>query len=162
MKTVVYLMLAGFVLLESCKKEEAAAPSNVLSAATIQGTWEVVAAQGIEWRKGVGVTTPIAQDLESTGLVINIGPTSATITKGTDTFTFSYTLDVADTTIFFPPDANTGLGLFTIKDFGLNSGTYSMSWDQREPVDADYELRTGPGTCDCELYYQKFWRLIRQ
>ena len=57
------------------------------------------------------------------------------ITKGTDTFTFSYTLNVADATIFFPPEANTGLGLFAIKDFG----TTSMKWKRRDPIAADYE-----------------------
>ena len=148
MKTVVYVMLAAFVLLESCKKEETTAPSNVLSATTIQGTWKVTVAEGTEWENGVGVTTPRAADPGTVDLVFNIGPTSAIITKGTDTFTFSYTLTVVDATIFFPPEANTGLGLFAIKDFD----TTSMNWEQRDLIAADNEMRTGPGTCECEQY----------
>lgn len=153
------VILAGFtILVSSCKKEDAAPVATGLTLTTLQGTWAIATSQGTEWKKGTGIVTPRADDPSMIGLKFVISATQVTVKDifgtvmyGPESFTFNET----DKTILIGADGNTGLGLFNIADFV--AGT-SMSWNQREPIDADYSFQAG---CACELYFQKFWTFAK-
>jgi len=156
----ILVMLAGVsMMFGSCKKEDPA-PSNTLTASSLQGTWAVANAEGTEWQKGTGVVTPRASDpgtiglkLTITGSQITIKDITGAVVYGPATFTFNET----DKTILIGANGNTGLGLFNIADF-VSGPAGTMTWNQREPIDADYRPEAG---CGCELYFQKFWALVK-
>lgn len=146
------LTIACLLLLLNACKEEESKPAG-LSSTTIQGSWAISSGEGTEWKKGVGIITPRANDpslvgykMEFTDNMMSVKDVSGTIIFGPST----WNLDETAGTISIGTDAVNGLGFFTIKNFV--AGT-SMEWDQRDPVDDDYEYKVD---CDCFLYFQKF------
>ncbi len=158
MKYVGFAFVAFAMLgLGSCKKDETPAPAG-LTATTIQGNWAISTSEGTEWKKGVGIITPRAAAPDMIGLKLEITATTVTVKDISGTVMFgpiTYTLDVTAKTILIGDNGNTGLGLFAISNFVTST---SMAWDQREPIDADYEFKAD---CTCELYFQKFWTLAK-
>jgi hypothetical protein len=160
LRIVVFVVTGAVCSLSSCSKSDPApAAPEVLSASTIQGNWTVTTAEGTEWKKGTGISTPRANDPGTLGIILTISATSVIAKQGSNVLgTFTYTLDVAKSTILIGPDGNNGVGFFTISAFVAGKG---MKMDAREPIDADYSLKTGAGTCNCSLYFQKFWTLTK-
>lgn len=160
-KTTYYaLLLLSLVVFYGCKTDVTIPQiDTTLSATSIQGTWKITTAAGTEWKKGTGIITPLAPDSGTLDYIVTLGAGgTATFTKGSDTKTSSYTFTMAGSALFFPPDGNTGLGMFTVTSY---TGSTTV-WQQREPIDADYTLHNGVGDCNCELYFQKTWTLTRQ
>lgn len=146
-------------LVGACKKDETVVPAATgPSNTTLQGTWVIATAQGTEWKKGVGISTPKAATPDFIGLKLTIDGSSVTVKDATNAVIFgpqSMTFYDADDTILIGANGNTGLGLFKITNFVASA---TMSWDQREPIDADYSMNA---SCSCELYFQKFWTFTK-
>jgi len=155
--------LTVFLLAVSCKKD--APVSTTLSASTIQGNWKITSSAGTEWRKDTQngtpqISTPKADDPGTVGIVLTFTGSDVTAKLGSTSLgTFPYTLDAAGSTILIGPDGNNGLGFYTISNF---VGGKSMKMDQRLPIAADFDYRSGTGECNCYLAYQKFWTLTKQ
>lgn len=146
------------LLLSACKKEDATVTPAGLSNTTVQGTWVIATSEGTEWKKGAGISTPRAAAADMIGLKIVLSGSTITVKDISGAVKYgpdSFTLDASAKTISIGPNANTGLGLFNIPNFVAGA---SMSWDQREPIDADYAPKA---SCSCDLYFQKFWTLTK-
>lgn len=151
------LMTGAALVFNSCKKDETVAPAG-LASSTIQGTWAIATSEGTEWKKGVGIFTPRAAATDMIGYKIVLSGTMITVKDISGAVIYgpvSFTLNESAKTITIGANANTGLGLFNIPNFVAGA---TMSWDQREPVDADY---TPKSSCSCELYFQKFWTMTK-
>jgi hypothetical protein len=155
MKRLFHLIPLSFIglviLLNGCNKDEAK-PAG-LTSNNLQGSWAITSGEGTEWQKDVGIITPRAADLsligykvEFSGNMMSVKDISGTVVFGPST----WNLDETAGTISIGTDAVNGLGFFTIKNFVAGA---SMDWDQRNPVDDDYEYKVD---CDCFLYFQKF------
>jgi hypothetical protein len=151
------LLTGAALLLSACKKDDAPAPAG-LSNTTVQGTWAIATSEGTEWKKGTGIITPRAAATDMIGYKAVISGSTITFKDISGTVIFgpeSFTLDASAKTILIGANANTGLGLFNIPNFVAGA---TMSWDQREPVDADYAPKS---SCSCDLYFQKFWTMTK-
>jgi hypothetical protein len=153
-----FVWLTGAALLLcACKKDEAPAPAG-LSSTSLQGTWAIATSQGTEWKKGVGIITPKAAAADMIGYKIVIAGSTLTVKDISGAVIYgpdSFTLNESAKTILIGANGNTGLGLFNISNFVAGA---TMSWDQRDPIDADY---TPKSSCSCELYFQKFWTMTK-
>jgi hypothetical protein len=152
------LLFVASLLSTSCKKDDPApaATTTTLSLETLEGDWVLSTGEGTEWEEGVGIITPRAADASAVGLkfrfeddVLTVYDISGTVMFGPANFTLDATTGIID-----GGPGSTGLGVFTIKNFGAKS----MEWDQREPIAADYEAQAG---CGCNLAFQKFWKFGR-
>lgn len=158
---IIALLFAASVLSTSCKKDDPAPPAatTTLSLETLEGDWVLSTGEGTEWEEGVGIITPRAADGSLVGYkfrfeddVLTVYDISGTVIFGPINFTLTVTN--ATTGTFAAGNGATGLGVYTIKNFG----TKSMEWDQREPIAEDYEAQAG---CGCNLAFQKFWKFGR-
>lgn len=151
------VILTFITLLGSCKKDETTTPAG-LTSNNLQGSWAIVTSEGTEWKKDTGIITPRADDPSLIGYKIVFTDNMVSVKDITGAVIFgpsTWNLNETDKTISIGTDAANGLGMFTIKNF--IAGT-SMAWDQRNPVDDDYEYKVD---CDCFLYFQKFWTLSK-
>jgi hypothetical protein len=139
----------SILLFSNCTEDE---PTAGLSQNSLQGTWTVTVSEGTEWKQGVGVITPRADDPETLNatFVFNGNSFTATAEGGSSFGTFTFSVDDENSTIMVDD-----LGFFNVKDFV--AGT-SMKWEQREPLETDYEERDGGQF----LYYQKFWSFEKE
>jgi hypothetical protein len=153
------ILSMALLLNTSCKKDENI--STELTAASIQGDWEITVAEGTEWEKEAlestaFISNPKSADPYMFGLILTINATTVTAKMGSDVLgTFDYTLDVNESTILIGENGNTGVGFFTIGNF-TGSG---MKMDQREPINDDFRYNEGG---DNYLYFQKFWTLKKK
>lgn len=159
-KSLVYLIsLTCFAaaIFASCSKEEAK-PAG-LNSTTIQGSWLIVTgSEAAEWQKDVGIITPRAAFTELNGYKLSFSGNMMSVLDPPGNVVFgpsTWNLNDATGFIEIGTDAANGLGGFTIKNFVAG---ISMEWDQRDPVEADYEYKLD---CDCFLYYQKFLKLTK-
>ena len=139
----------SMLLLGNCAEDESTAG---LSQNSLQGTWTITVSEGTEWKKDVGIITPRADDPETLNATfVFTGNTFTATAEDESPFgTFTFTIDEENSTITVDD-----LGFFNVKDFV--AGT-SMKWEQREPLETDYEERDGGQF----LYYQKFWSFEKQ
>jgi hypothetical protein len=151
LRLIPFTFIGLMIGLGACQKEEAK-PAG-LTSNNLQGSWAITSGEGTEWQKDVGIITPRADDpsligykMEFSGNMMSVKDISGTVIFGPST----WNLDETAGTILIGTDAANGLGFFTIKNFVAGA---SMDWDQRNPVDDDYEYKLD---CDCFLYFQKF------
>lgn len=116
----------------------------------LSGSWEVTAASGVEWEKGVGVINTNESDDQFIGEIFEFTSTEATLGSiGTFDYTFSNGVITID------------LGGGDTEEFiVVFDGSSDMEWTQEEPTeDDDYEYKE---SSDKYLYYQKSLTLEKQ
>ena len=156
-KPINYITLIAIVwltALSSCKKDEPAV-STALSQDALQGTWLITKSEGTEWEKTKGIVTPKANDPSGLNATLKFKGTECTYTDTAGKFgSFGFTVDAANSTVTL-----TGVGLFNVKNYVAGK---SMSMEQREPLDTDYESRPDGSGGSKLLYFQKFWTTTKQ
>jgi hypothetical protein len=151
---IALLAMVCMATLVSCKKDEPVV-STALSQEALVGTWQITISQGTEWEKGKGIITPKANEPSLLNATLKFIGSEVTVTSATGTVfvTTGFTIDAAKSTATI-----TGVGLFNIKNY---VGGKSMDWEQREPLDTDYEAKSTSGGTRF-LYFQKFWTMQKK